>query len=40
VEKKAVWLSVDGAHFDKDDKFKVISVADYASHPGATSESK
>lgn len=35
VESKAVWLSVDGVHFEKDDKFKVLSVADYAPPAGA-----
>ena len=40
VDNKAVWLSTDGMHFDKDDKFKVLSVADYASPQGTAPTGK
>lgn len=40
VEDKTAWLSVDGVHFSKDDKFKVLSAADYVSPPGAASTDK
>jgi len=29
LENKTAWLSMDGVHFNKDDKFKVLGVSDY-----------
>jgi len=40
VENKNAWLSADGVHFRKSDRFKVLGVSDYASPKVAASADK